>query len=159
MPVHDYVCPACGHVLEDVNIPIAIGAQAGAPECPEDGRRMEWIPQIGRMDAYEPFVEFDVKDGRGQTIHVDSLRKLRQVERDSEAMARNGEGQPMVWRQYSQDRTNRDVNTFGENPFEAPDPKAKRKIAASVTTHEAPDHSYGPGIGDHNTSALGGLDD
>ena len=159
MALHNYVCPACAHVLEDVNVPCSIGAQAGAPECPEDGRRMEWIPQIGRVDAYEPFHEFDVKDGRGQTIHIDSLRKLRQVERESEAMARNGEGQPMVWRQYSQSRSNRDANIFGENKFEAPDPAFKRKIRGAASPVEVSDHSYGPGVNDSNTSALGGLDD
>ena len=159
MAFHDYYCPGCARLIEDYNVPIAVGAQAGAPHCPEDGRRMEWIPKVGRMDAYEPFQEFDIKDGRNQPIHIDSLRKLRQVERDSEAMARNGEGQPMVWRQYSQSRSNRDANIFGENPFEAPDPAAKRKIRASTTVHDASDHSYGPGVSDSNTSALGGLDD
>jgi hypothetical protein len=53
MALHDFWCQVCGQVLVDVNVPISLGAQAGAPEhC---GRRTAWIPQVGRIDAYEPF--------------------------------------------------------------------------------------------------------
>lgn len=159
MAHHDFICPGCGHVLTDVNIPIAIGATAGAPSCPEDGRRMEWIPQIGRMDAYEPFQEFDTYDGRNRPVHIDSLTKLRQVERESERMAANGEGQPMIWRRFSQDHSNRDVPTLGkwDGPAERPDPAFVKKHGPAMKSATEPDVAYGPGVSDANASPLDAL--
>lgn len=52
MALHDFWCQVCGQVLVDVNVPIEIGARAGAPiHC---ARVTSWIPAVGRMDAYEP---------------------------------------------------------------------------------------------------------
>ena len=161
MAWHDFVCPACGHVLENVNIPIAIGATAGAPACPADGRRMEWIPQIGRMDAYEPFQEFETFDGQNRPVVIDSLRKMRQIEQESEHMAANGEGQPLIWRRYSQDSSNRDVPTLGKwtGPAEAPDPTKRQRLGTPVRHgSEAPETEFGPGVNESNASALGGLE-
>lgn len=156
MALHDFYCPACGRLFTDINVPAAIGATRGAPVCPEDQRTTEWIPKIGRMDAYEPFQEFQTYDGQNQPVLVDSLRKLRQIERESEQQARNEEGQPMVWRQYSQDRSNKDVPTLGkwEGPSERPDPAAASRIGKVVRSAEAPEVVYGPGVSDSNTSAL-----
>ncbi len=106
MALHDYQCPACGHVLVDYNVPIAIGALKGSPPCPmhEDPYVvMHWIPQVGRMDAYEPFQEYEVYNGRGQKVLVESMAQMRKIERESEQQARNGEGQQMAWRAYSND--------------------------------------------------------
>src|SRR5215510_15475138 len=113
MALHDFWCQVCGQVLVDVNISIDIGATAGAPlHC---GRPTSWIPQVGRMDAYEPFQEFETYDGQNRPVVVDSLKKLRDIERQSEQDARNGEGQPIVWRRYSNDKSNHDVHTLAPN--------------------------------------------
>lgn len=159
MPRHDYTCPACGRLFEDVVVPIAVGAIKGAPECPDCGRICEWIPAIGAMDAREPFQTFTCYDGRNQPVTIDSLHTLRRVERESEQLARNGEGQPIRFRRWSQDDSNKDVNTFGAVTAERPTAAAARKFGQTLQKSAvAPDTAYGPGINDSNASALGGLD-
>lgn len=122
MPLHDYVCRTCQIVQADVYRSIDQGAQGTPPVCPRCDQPMRWIPQVGRMDAGSgsSFTAFDTDvlqpDGSHRTVHIDSLRKLRQVERETEIAARNGEGQPLRWRDYSQDRSNADVNLFGPDP-------------------------------------------
>lgn len=147
MALHDFWCQVCGQVLVDVNVPIAIGAQAGAPEhC---GRPTAWIPQVGRMDAYEPFQEFETRDGMNNLVVVDSLKKMRDIERDSEQRFRNGEGQPLVWRRYSQDASNRDVHALHPKweGGEQPDPAWVKKHAGAIRKSiDEPDHAYGPGV-------------
>jgi hypothetical protein len=160
MPLHDYYCRACGRLFADVAVPIAVGAAAGAPVCRDCEQATEWIPQVGRMDAYEPFQAFSTYDGQNRPVVVDSLTKLRRIERESEQQARNGEGQPMVWRRYAQDASNRDVPTLGplEGPAARPDPAVARRVGKVVRSAEEPDHAYGPGVSDANTSALKGGD-
>src|SRR5262245_6473061 len=158
MALHDFWCQVCGQVLIDVNVPIAIGAQAGAPlHC---GRSTAWIPQVGRMDAYEPFQEFETRDGANNPVVVDSLHKLRQIERESEQQYRNGEGQPLVWRHYSNDRSNRDVHALHPKwqGGEAPDPAFVKAHAGSIRPDmDEPAADYGPGVSDATPSALDSL--
>ena len=155
MALHDFWCQVCGQVLVDVNVPIALGAQAGAPlHC---DRKTAWIPQVGRMDAYEPFQEFEARDGQNNLVTVDSLHKLRQIEADSEQRYRNGEGQPIVWRRWSQDASNRDVHALHPkwDAGEHPDPAWVKKHGASLRRSASePDVEYGPGIDDSTPSAL-----
>jgi hypothetical protein len=159
MALHDFWCQTCGQVLLDVNIPIAVGATAGAPEhC---GRTAAWIPQVGRMDAYEPFQEFEARDGQNHLVTIDSLRKLRQVEADSERQYRNGEGQPIVWRRWSQDASNRDVHALAPRwqGGEQPDPAFVKKHAADIRRNaDVADTDYGPGVSDATPSALDRLE-
>jgi len=170
MAVHDYWCQHCGQVLTDVNIPVAIGATAGAPFCPNACRagepqrlpvRMTAIPGIGSMDVGgtkgAAFRAFDTFDGRNQPVRIDSLRKLRQVERESEQHARNGEGQPMIFRRWSQDGSNRDQHTLhpsydgGEHPTE----EAKHRFGQTLRkSTEEPEVGFGPGVSESNASAL-----
>ena len=159
MALHDFYCPACGQVLVDVNVPIEIGARLGAPEhC---GRQTEWIPQVGRMDAYEPFQEFETRDGQNRRVTVDSLHALRKVERQSEQDYRNGEGQPLVWRSYSNDASNRDVHALhpGWTGGERPDPAFVRKHGATFRrgNDSVAETDYGPGVSDATPSALDSL--
>ncbi len=154
MPLHDYHCSTCGNVQADVYRSCDEGAQSTPPTC-ACGTRMEWIPAVGSMDAKEPFQQFDTFDGRGQKVHVGSLHQLRQIERDSEQAARNGEGEHLTWRAYSQDRSNRYVNTHGEVPQESPKEEYVRKFGKSLRSQVAPEREYGPGVNDSNTSALG----
>ena len=160
MALHDFWCQTCGQVLVDVNIPIALGAVRGAPlHC---GRPAAWIPQVGRMDAYEPFQEFVARDGQNREVLVDSLHKLRQIERASEQDYRNGEGQPIVWRSYSNDRSNRDRHSLHPDwaGGEAPDPTWVRAHAADLRRGEdsVADTDYGPGVSDATPSALDALE-
>lgn len=149
MAIHDFRCRVCGQVLTDINVPIAIGATAGAPfHC---GQPAVWLPQIGSMDAFEPGAEFSTYDGQNRPVQIESFAQMRQLERESEQQARNGEGQPLRFRMLHQDRSNREVNTFGSTPEEKPSPEAIRKFKP-VPMGEEP--AYGPGVHDGNTSAL-----
>lgn len=160
MALHDFFCPGCGRTFFDVDVPCAIGATKGAPECADCGRPCEWIPQVGRMDAKEPFQAFTTYDGRNRPVVIDSLRKLRAVERESEVLAKNGEGQQIVFRAYSQDGSNRHTNTLGDPAAfsQRLDPAAIQKFGKVLRSQEAPTTDFGPGVDESNTSALGGLE-
>ena len=76
---------------------------------------MVWAPQPGSyaIDAREPFHKFEVECG-GSMRRVESLHDMRKIERESEVRSRNGEGQPMVWRDWSQDQSNFDKHTLAK---------------------------------------------
>lgn len=160
MPVHDYYCGRCGQVVTDVMVPIAIGQIAGAPDhCDAP---MVAIPGIGSMDYGAVkgvgFRGFTTTDARGQRVEVNSLRDLRRVERESEQAARNGEGQPMVWRRWAQDTSNTDQPTLSKSYYggDAPTPESKHRFGSTLKkSADEPAGSYGPGVSDANTSALG----
>lgn len=158
MALHDFFCQTCGRVLVDIDVPIALGALAGAPDhC---GRKTAWIPQVGRMDAKEPFQRFETTDGRGQPVVIDSLHKLRQVERESEVAFRNGEGQPMIFRRWSQDTSNQDRHTLSPDGSydggEQPTPDAVRRFGKALRSAVEPELPFGPGVTEQNATALKG---
>ena len=109
------------------------------------------------MDAYEPFQEFEVRDGQNHLVTVDSLAKLRKIERESEQQYRNGEGQPLVWRRYSQDPSNHDVSALHPHwtGGEQPDPAWVRAHAGDLRRDaRIADTAYGPGVSDSSPCAL-----
>lgn len=161
MPLHDFYCGACNHLQPNVYVPVAVGATAGAPACGTCGARMAWIPAAPALHYGDvkgaAFHAFDTTDGRGNPVHIDSLRKLRQVEKESEQMARDGVGQPMVWRRYAQDNTNKDQPTLSRSydGGEHPTPEAKHRFGETLRKSATePDHEYGPAVSDANASAL-----
>lgn len=156
MAMHDFFCAACGQLLLDVDVPIAIGARAGAPlHC---GAPTTPIPGIGRMDVGgvkgASFRAFETTDGQNRTVLIDSLATLRRVERESEQQARNGEGQPIVFRAWSQDRSNRDRHTLASGGGERPDPAYVKKFGQAIRSATEPKAAFGPGVHEGNTSAL-----
>jgi hypothetical protein len=156
---HDYWCAVCGTLTPDVYVPIAVGARAGAPlHC---GQTMAWIPGTTAMDIggvkTAGFKAFDTTDGRGNPVRVDSLHKLRQVEREAEQAYRNGEGQPMIFRRWAQDGSNRDQHTLhpSYDGGERPDPAAAHRFGETLRkSAEEPDHAFGPAVNESNASAL-----
>lgn len=104
------------------------------------------------------FTAFDTTDGRGNRVRITNLRDLRKLEKESEQQYRNGEGQPMVFRRWAQDDSNRDVHTLGDpsGPSQAPDPAAVRKFGGATRSTTEPDAPFGPGVNESNTSALVG---
>ena len=159
MALHDYF--HCGQVLVDIYRSAAEGARARPPACPTCGQPMVWLPGTIAMDAgavkTSGFKGFHTTDGRGHPVHVDSLHKLRQVERESEAMARDGVGQPMVFRRWAQERSNQDQPTLSKSYAggEQPTPAAAHRFGQTLRrSAEAPDHSFGPGVHEGNASAL-----
>jgi hypothetical protein len=159
MPVHDYYCARCGQVLVDILVPIAIGQIAGAPQhC---GQTTVPIPGIGSMDYGAVkgvgFKSFTTTDGRGNPVTINSLRDLRRVERESEQMARDGVGQPMVWRRWAQEDSNADQPTLSKSYYggDAPEAAAKHRFGSTLKrSADEPDGSFGPGVDESNASAL-----
>ena len=124
---------------------------------------MSWVPAPTAMDIgavkSAAFRSFTTTDGRGERVVVDSLHKLRQVERAAEQAYRNGEGQPMVFRAFAQDRSNRDQPTLSKDYYggEAPTKAAAKRFGQSrKASADAPDYSFGPGVNESNASALKG---
>lgn len=170
MALHDYQCPTCGFILRDHNVPCAIGAQAGAPYCPQHCvsternrpddpiQRMEWIPAIGRMDAYEPFQEFQTTDCYGRPVLVESMTQLRKIEEESQREYRDGpqddlghpKAQLLNWRDYSNDRSNRDVNTIAKH-MDRPMDMQEDRIEADPSMGRRP-------IQESHADALAGTD-
>lgn len=104
-----------------------------APSCPRCHAKTLWIPQVGRMDAgggstFTPFTFQELqRDGTHRERTVDSVHTLRMIERDSEQHARNGEGERVAFRAWSQEDSNREVNCFGPDPSVA----ARAELAAT----------------------------
>ena len=127
MARHDFRCPACGYVRE-VNVPVTVGASQAEVyhedcfESLDDRERMVPIPAAPAMDfgpsggtGFKGFSITEEVNGRLEHIQIDSLSALRKVERESEQRARNGEGRPLIWRDYNQDRSNGDVHTMAKD--------------------------------------------
>lgn len=161
MPLHDFWCQDCGTVLVDVYVPVAVGASAGAPmHC---GRKTSWVAAAPAVHygsvKTAAFKAFDTTDGRGNPVHIDSLAKLRKVEKESEEAFRNGEGQPMVFRAWSQNKGNKldsPLHPGGMDGGEHPSDEGKRKFGSAIrASRDEPSGDYGPGVSDANTSALG----
>ncbi len=135
MANHDFSCPDCGFIWRDFSIPTGLRATEMAPICPRHqyplgGTRMSWIPQA----RFSCFSDSDNRDGRGATAKVTipvedpssptgfreatigSLADIRRLERESEQAERDGVGRRMIWRDYNQDASNRDVHTIAPDP-------------------------------------------
>jgi hypothetical protein len=173
MPHHDIYCEVCGEVFPDQYLPLYTLPEPRIRDgyrVTQDfdrpihcGQEVILLPPRVVMDAKEPFQQFQVEipqpDGSHRAVTVGSLRQMRQIERASEQAARNGEGQPLVWRDYSQDRSNFDKHTLGEAPNQAPPAAAAERFGLQnmrpVRDGDAAP-GYGPGVSDANTSALPG---
>jgi hypothetical protein len=118
-------CPACGlldlftYRAADVDDP-----HLWPMVCPGCGAaHLERAPQPGdfAIDAKEPFQRFTFyrqqPDRAGHLVQVeetiDSLHKVRAIEKDSEQRYIDGEGEPLRFRGYSTSASNRDVPGFG----------------------------------------------
>lgn len=141
MALHNFVCPRCGVIARDIYVPITEGARAAEARlfcrhCAEGahvGVHLEWIPQIGRMDASSgpSFKSFQTFDAFNKTkITISSLHQLRALERESEQRARDGEGQHVVWPAYSNEPSNMDTHAIAGKWTDHPDlpPPGKRGV-------------------------------
>jgi len=170
--LHDYRCPRCRTTVRDQYRPIAIRASQLRPICPSCFLLTEWVPKVAAMDAREPFQQFPVwvanPDGSQRQVNVGSVHQMRQIERETEQAHRNGEGQPLRFRAWNNDRGNQDVNTFGPDPAQVARETLDREIAAlgprrgSVDPLRAvgeadADLPTGPGVPSEGITPLGGL--
>ena len=87
---------------------------------------------------------------------VSSLREIRKIERDAEQSFRNGEGQEIHFRAFSQDRSNMQTNTFGAPNQRKPNLFRNGKQVVSITSVAADesDAPMGPGADESQSSAL-----
>jgi hypothetical protein len=161
MPLHDFYCDPCHTVRVDVYVPVDTGASRGAPTCESCGQPMAWVAAAPAVHYGSvktcAFKAFDTTDGRGNPVHIDSLRKLRQVEKDSEVAYRNGEGQPLVFRAWANTKGNKLDSALHPSLDGSTQPTAaaKARFGSAIRAQvDAPDHGYGPGVTDANTSAL-----
>lgn len=141
MPVHDLFCPTCGEERRNTRLGKAVdgipdgtlGGDAEGIDEPDTivrsgllwplhcGAPMDYYPsRTTGFSAYDVNAGFDVvvedvRSPTGQrTERVSSITDIRRIEKESEQRYANGEGRPFRWRDLSQDKSNRDVNTFGE---------------------------------------------
>lgn len=123
---------------------------------------MDWIPQVSRMDAANGpgFVAFDTYNGKNEKVHVSSLKQLRAIERQSEIDHKNGEGQPLVFRAFSNTKSQMDQSALHPSWVpEKPTAAAKHRFGSTLRkSAEAPDTDFGPGVNEANASALGGVE-
>lgn len=139
MPLHDFRCPACG-LVQEVRLPITLRASLAIILCDAcnypDGRvrsalylpivapvRMDWVvPRTVGFDCSggSTFQSFDVQqrqpDGSYKPVRVSSVRQMREIERQTEQRARDGEGEAMRFRMWSHDDSQGDQNSFGDDP-------------------------------------------
>lgn len=165
MPLHDYACRWCGRILRDVYRPVDQRATDVPPHCPNIscGADMEWIPAAPAVDLqFTPLtLQRKQPDGSYREETVSSVAQMRRIERESEVAARNGEGEQVRFRMWSQDRSNGDTNTFGspDTPVLSAAAKAKfgrRGAMKPLAEAEANERALGPGVTDSNVSALVG---
>ena len=110
MPINTYVCEVCG-VAQEVSRTVAqIDAREALPCC--CGRTLMWVPTAAHHDLLREDFEIDV--GKGPQ-RVRTLSELRSIEQDSLRRVAAGEpgAQPLIFRDFSQDRSNRDQSVFG----------------------------------------------
>lgn len=100
------------------------------PICPH-GRG---APRLDLLDT-----PFEVSH-EGVTYTMSTLGDVRRLERQSEERARGGEGQQINWRDFSNDRSNRERNSLGENPrqhslkeLQSRDAKGRPRISHRAT--------------------------
>jgi hypothetical protein len=117
---------------------------------------MRWCVPVVAMDAKEPVQRYeihrDVYDKNPSTGQmerhsrrevIDSTHKMRAIEKDSEQRFRNGEGEPMRFRMLSQDRSNKDVGSFGtagkigDQAYDSGNPPLKKSGKITVARHGA----------------------
>lgn len=164
--VQDYDCTACGAGItvaprEHVHVTCVCGAAAWKWIRT---RTETFIPKIyGRSAALDVHVSAERIAPIGGGVRVDSLRDIRRIERESEQRERDGEGQAVRFRCYSQD--NRQDNSFGPPPSQAapsftrPDGRERFRIAAK-DAEAIEDTPLGPGVTeDTMADALAGMKD
>lgn len=124
MPMHDYVCEPCDILIPDQYHPL-LSAILCCPDCgvPCD---KSW-----HRDPRRLFAPFTVDYGSGPT-EITSLNQVRTIERESEKASRNDpRGQPYVFRAFSQDHSNQDVNTLKSQGIQQKKPLKRANIRRS----------------------------
>lgn len=99
----DEFCSACGDMIR-------VGMW---PFCDGTSGKHVWTSE---RHIFKPFVT----EVGGKQVVIDSIQAAARVERETMQRYRNGEGAPMVFRAFHQDKSNFDVNALGPNPQKKP---------------------------------------
>lgn len=122
-PPDAYVDPGCTQPVPIVDLcekcgrPWEIGMWPTCKGNPQDH---------GAQNRYSPFPAFEV-EGHGV---IDSITKLRRVEQETMRSYKNGEGAPLVFRAFTQDRSNSDQNVFGRR-----EPEVRKRPNIQLRKH------------------------
>ena len=121
MPLHDFQCSGCGKKILNRYQP---RIEAEPPACPSSEALFQ--PERHKMERLwsrgygtRPFKSFTHETPAGDHVEMDSLAKIRKYEEQSIKDWKAGVpgAQPELFRQFSQDQSNRDVNLFGKPDF------------------------------------------
>jgi len=164
-----YRCVICRSV-ELITYPAAyVGTPDWPPCCLVCGGALEFAPQPGdfAMDARSDggtgkgFQKFSV-DVDGRPVEIDSLHKLRTIERESEQRYRNGEGEPLRFRAWTQEASNMGVSAFGDRGkigdqvYDSGTPHTKsEKVSVRRHGEKKPSIPLGPGMRRAKTALKG----
>ena len=180
MPRAHFECPFC-HQLYDLRYSVAdVDGPDWPPVCLDCDVFMELAPQPGdykfdlRSDAagsssrQKFVVHRQVPDREGNLVQVaeeiSSTQQIRKIEAESERRFANGEGEPLRFRAFSQDRGTGGMqeSSFGKSGTvqgraydSGHTPQKKRNISVRRHGQDSPDIPTHP-IG--GTSPLGGVD-
>jgi len=120
MPVQTWVCPNCECIVPDQYHPSSKAILA----CPNCSLVMERSWQRDSRPLFRPFT---ANDGTGDR-EFKSLESVRRYERETERRADGGDGQRIVFREYSQNRSNQDVNTLAKEGVQQVIPEKKANV-------------------------------
>ena len=127
MPIHDYACDTCGYTAFDHYSPRIHGDPPTCPNCPDNPALTRlWSHNRGSSSI---FAAFDFTLDSGERITIDSLAKLRRVEEDSMKKWKAGEGRPMLFRNYNQDKSNRTTGLFSHLQPAQLDPRRAKTLS------------------------------
>lgn len=177
MPLHDLKCRACRSIERDVYIPLL---QLLEPDYSQGYKRtsvlgplprcqalvptgfgvaacqasMEILPPRVGVDLYESgATTVWVPDGHGGQVErsIKSLRDIRKVEAETAAL-----GQPHIWRDYNQDRSNRDKHTIMDDPSGVLSPEARSKFGPGIRrSMDEPVAALGEGVTEDSSTQFG----
>lgn len=125
MPVHDFCCtdPACPARERDWFFSASMGIEK--PSCPLHGpMEVDHTPSpLRNRTGRQTFDPVEVYGPDGKQRVLTSLKEIRDFERETAAT-----GSAHIFRNFSQDKSNRDVSTLGRPKFVRPQTHSKRGV-------------------------------
>lgn len=130
MPRAHFECPVCKELFLIEYRAVDVGGPNWPPEClnctedwplvvaPQPGDYKIDLRTDGMGDGtshkFSVTRQVPTRDGLRQvTEEVSSLAQIRKIEKESESRYANGEGEPLRFRAFSHDQSNRDRSSFG----------------------------------------------
>ena len=159
MPRQRFRCPACGFtdtlVYPTPLYDLQHNRMSSWPHCPQCQTtfqaisEMEPFPDEMNHDLLTGGLGLSVTGCDGGETTVSSLREIRAIENESLRRTRNGDGTPVIFRGFSQNRSNRHVNSlagssFEKNKSERVDPRQMKTTQGRPITAQAIPESQAP---------------